>query len=109
MLKLSRVLPEFAIELANGLASTGHHDLALAVTDIEIVQRCPCREVGCLTFYAVAKSEAPPPDDCQRVIPPVRGVSCLQHQNNRIIWIEAIDRPKERSTLDEMMPIPDAG
>ena len=109
MFQLSRLLPEFALELANGLASTGHDDLATSVADIEIVQRCPCREVGCLTFYAVAKSEAPPPDDCQRVVPPVRGLSCLLHQNGRIIWVEAIDRPQERRTLDEIMPISDAG
>lgn len=108
MLQLSRVLPKFALELANGLAATGHRDLASAVTNIEIVQRCPCREVGCLTFYAVAKSEVPPPDDCQRVIPPVRGVSCLLYKNGRIIWLEAMGRPQERLTLDEMMPISDA-
>ncbi len=108
MLKLSHILPEFARELANGLVSIGHDELASVVKDLEIAHRCPCQETGCLTFYAVPKSEALRPEDCQQIVPSVQGVSCVHHQDGRIVWVEAIGRPQDRRTLDEAMPITDA-
>ncbi len=101
MLKLSQALPQFAQELSRGLISLGYTQLAASVDSLEIVERCKCDEPGCVTFYAVPKLSAPHPDKCQRIIAPVRGVTCIQVSDQQITWVEVLGRPELREKLDQ--------
>lgn len=103
-MKLANILPGFARELSEELAAMGYHDLAAAISDVEIVERCACTEPGCVTFYAVPKANAPCWPECERVIAPAKGVTCIHYQGCRILWIEALGRPLDRATLDSILP-----
>lgn len=106
-MKLSDALPEFAEELAQGLAAEGHEHLADTVRSIEIVERCLCDEPGCVTFYAVPKTTAPAWPACKRVIAPAKGVSCVYYTNRQILWVEVLGRPDDRAKLDQIYILPD--
>ena len=101
-MKLTSVLPDFASELSRGLADLGHPDLAGTIADVEIVELCPCSELGCVTFYAVPKADAPCWPECGRVIAPAKGVTCIHYRDGRIIWVEALGRPLDRAILDKL-------
>ena len=105
MTKLIEILPEFAAELVAGLTECGEAKLARSVIDVEIVERCKCNEPGCVTFHAQARDSTPSPDLCARVIVPADGVTCIKYYMDRIVWVEALGRPKERSVLDAALPI----
>lgn len=102
MLKLADVLPEFAEELAQGLAVEGQMHLADTVHSLKIVERCPCDEPGCVTFYTVPKSSVPAWPSCNRAFPPVKGVMCLHYANRQILWVEVLGRPGDRAKLDQI-------
>jgi len=102
--QLSEILPHFVAELAAALEKAGHSDLAASVRTIEIHDRCTCQEPGCVTFFAIPKAKCPPPEERGRVIPSIRGVSCVQHSEGKVVWIEALGRPEERRALDERLP-----
>ena len=101
-MKLAQVLPELARELGDGLRAEGYHALADSVAQLDIVDRCACEQPGCVTFFTVPKAELPDPTECKRVIAPVRGVSCVQYANGKIVWIEALGRPEDRQILDRL-------
>lgn len=105
MAQLIDVLPQFAAELAIALEEAGAPELARSVRRVEIVERCPCREPGCISFHAQPKSSWPGPSECDRIIAPLRGVSCVVYHLSRVVWIEALGRPEERAILDERLPI----
>jgi hypothetical protein len=101
MLRLAQALPEFADELARGIASNGYKKLAASVYAIEIIDRCRCDEPGCVTFYAVPKQLAPCSERCKRIIAPARGVTCLHFLDQQITWVEVLGRPEDREKLDK--------
>ena len=102
-MKLADALPEFSRELAEGLAAEGRPDLADSVYTIEIVDRCLCEVTGCITFHAVPKATAPKwPDECERIIPCVRGVSCVHFVDHCVVWIEALGRVDEKTRLEQL-------
>jgi hypothetical protein len=106
MAQLIDALPQFAAELARALNDAGHPALAESVCNVEIVERCPCNEPGCVSFYARPKSSCPAPGEGDRIIPAMRGVSCVMHHLNRIVWIEALGRPEDRAILDRQRDSP---
>lgn len=101
-MKLASLLPEFARELSEGLAAMGHKRLAESISDVEIVERCACTEPGCVTFHSVPKGTAPRWPECERVVAPAAGVTCIHYQNGRILWVEALGRPLDRERLDRI-------
>ena len=101
-MKLADALPEFAEELAQGLAAEGYKHLAEAVHSVEIVERCVCDEPGCVTFYAVNKTSASAWPECKRVIAPAKGVMCVHYSNRQILWVEVLGRPDDRAKLDQI-------
>jgi len=106
-MKLANALPEFADELAQGLAAMGHKYLAEAVYSLDIVERCLCGEPGCVTFHTVPKTAAPAWPACKRVIAPAKGVMCVHYANRQIIWVEVLGRPEDRVKLDQIYKLPD--
>ncbi len=104
MLKLNDVLPEFADELAQGLADMGHTQLAATVHSLTIAERCMCDEPGCVTFHAVPRNSAPDGKMLERIVAPAKGVVCVQYTGQQIIWIEVLGRPKDREKLDRLDP-----
>jgi hypothetical protein len=100
-MKLATILPEFANELAQGLAAMGYKCLSESVHEVEIVERCECDEPGCVTFHAVPKTSAPAWPACKRIIAPAKGVMCVHYANRQIIWVEALGRPEDRVKLDK--------
>jgi hypothetical protein len=102
-MKLANALPEFSHELAEGLIAEGRTDLADSVYTIEIIDRCHCEAPGCIAFHAVPKATAPIwPDECDRIIPTVRGVTCIHFVKSSIVWIEALGRAEEKARLDQL-------
>lgn len=101
MMRLADALPEFADELAQGLAAMGHKHLAAAVNSVEIAERCLCDEPGCITFHAIPKGSAPHEPACERIIAPAKGVMCVHYIDRQIIWIEVFGRPEDRIKLDQ--------
>lgn len=102
-MKLAHELPEFSRELAEGLIAEGRPDLADSIYNIEIIDRCLCEVPGCLTFYAVPKVTAPTwPDECERIIPCVRGVTCVHFVGSSVVWIEAVGRLEECERLKQL-------
>ncbi|AMV32219.1 hypothetical protein VN12_08855 [Pirellula sp. SH-Sr6A] len=108
MMKLADALPEFAEELAQGLAAEGYKHLAETVHSVEIVERCLCDEPGCVTFYAVPKSSAPAWPACKRVIAPAKGVMCVHYSKRQILWVEVLGRPDDRAKLDQIYILSDS-
>ena len=96
---LKTVLPGFAADLSKALEREGHKRLAMEVATTRIEDWCRCELTGCVTFFAVPKAEAPPGTECDRLIPEMVGVDCIQFHSGRIIWIEALDRPHDRRRL----------
>lgn len=107
MITLADALPEFADELAQGLAALGHKYLAEMVHSVEIVERCLCDERGCVTFYAVPRASAITWPACKRVIAPAKGVMCLHYADRKIIWVKGLGRPEERERLDKICNLHD--
>ena len=102
-MKLADALPGFSRELAEGLADEGRPDLADSVYSIEIIDRCICEVSGCITFHAVPKTTAPKwPDECERIIPCVKGVSCVHFVDHRIVWVEAFGRVDDKTRLEQL-------
>ena len=101
-MKFFDALPQFAAELAEGLAELGHPELARSVREIEIAHRCECDEPGCLTFDTVPITEAVNWGECRRVVAPVPGVLCVLYRNDAIMRVEALGRPHERELLDRL-------
>ena len=108
-MKLAVALPELANELALGLSAAGHAQLAEAAYSIEIAERCPCDDPGCVTFYTMKKVDAPSPSKCKRVVAPASGVLCVQHVGSEIVWIEVLGRPNDRAKLDHLAGTPGGG
>ena len=105
MPRLSEILPHFALEIEAALIDAGHVELAKSVASVELVERCGCSEPGCVTFFAIHDTDRPDLSDCERVLPRLRGVSCVHHYRGTVVWIEALGRPTERVVLDEQVPI----
>ena len=105
MVRLALALPDFAEELSRGLAALGYEHLAKLVYSIDIVERCPCSEPGCVTFYAMRRTEAARQVECDRVVAPAKGVLCVHYRDQQIVWIEALGRPQDRARLDLLTDI----
>ena len=102
-MKLANVLLEFSHELAEGSIAEGRTDRADSVYTIEIIDRCHCETPGCVVFHAVPQATDPTePDECDRIIPSVRGVTCIHFVKNSIVWIEALGRAEEKTRLDQL-------
>jgi hypothetical protein len=102
---LAEILPHFSVEVEVALVEAGFPALAESLGRVDIVERCRCEEPGCITFFALHARERPNPRDCERIVPNLRGVSCVLYHHGRVVWIEALGRPVERAILDERMPI----
>lgn len=102
MPKLYQILPELAEELSRAVAFAGLTKLAESVYALEIVERCNCKEPGCVTFYAVPKLAAPSPDNCKRIVAPTKSIACIQYLDQQIIWVEVHGRPEDREALDKL-------
>lgn len=98
-MRLAEVLPDFVAELTHALNELGCSQLASTVSEVEIVDLCRCNEPGCISFYTCQEPLRPYAEDCERIIAPIRGVSCVHHRSGEIVWVEALGRPEERATL----------
>jgi hypothetical protein len=102
--RLSELAPQFREELRQLLDQAGHPNLALQIATLQVVERCPCRDLACASFYTV-----PPHRTLFRFgrggytihLAPTRGALSIDVLDRRIVAVEVLNRP---DLWDELTP-----
>lgn len=100
---LRGVLPAVAVELADALFRAGRPDLATAVEQIELVERCPCNDEKCATFFT-QPNDSWDGREVERVIVDMPGLICIHTVDGLIARIELLSRPDVRVRLGQLFP-----
>lgn len=100
---LKHVLPAVAAELVCGFRQEGRPDLAEQVGWLELVDRCPCSDDFCATFYTQPK-ESWEGKKVERFILDMPGLSCLDTVDGVVAWVELLWRPDVQDRLLAIFP-----
>jgi hypothetical protein len=93
-------LPNLSQELTALLIFAGEPILASQVTGLEIVQRCPCEDDFCATFYTAPRPNgAYGPGHRNVSLEPEKGMIVLDVLDERIMKVEILYRDEVRSQL----------
>lgn len=92
------VYPEFVAELARLLAAEGERSLADDARELRLVAACGCGDDFC---QSIRTAEHPPgtpygPGHRNVVLAPDEGDLILDVVNERIVYVEVLDRPPMR-------------
>jgi hypothetical protein len=97
---LKSALPNLSQELTTLLISEGEPDLAAQIASLEIVQKCPCNDDFCASFYTAPRpAGAYGPGHRNVSLEPEKGMIVLDVVDERIMKIEVLYRDKVRSQL----------
>ncbi len=99
---LSETIPDVAAELAEALLREGRPELAAQVAGLRLAGRCRCGDSFCASF--ATEIVDPWPDSAERIIAPMRGLSCAFAVEGRIVYVELLDRQEVRAHLLELLP-----
>jgi hypothetical protein len=93
-LPLRAAWPIFADELSEALEADGHSGLAAQVDELRIVDRCPCADDFCQSFYTAPRPDgAYGPGHTNIVLdPPWPGYLILDVVNDKIMFVEVLYR-----------------
>lgn len=102
-MRLVECLPEFADELRDLLKD--EPDLAASVYDLKFIEKCPCDEKFCASFYTL-----PPPKGAwgegheNIVLEPETGMIILDVIDRQIGMVEVLDRKDIKVSLEKLRP-----
>lgn len=108
MNRLIKVLPELAQQLRDGLTELSANDLALSVDQLDVVDRCRCRDPSCGIFYCLPK-ELWKGKRLRQVIPRVPCLFAIDVYDEQIACVEILDRPEITEMLDSLFPLAPLG
>jgi hypothetical protein len=102
---LNSSLPNLSRELTALLADAGEPDLAAQIESLEIVQRCPCNDDFCASFYTAPRPVgAYGPGHRNVELEPEKGMIILDVVDERIVKIEILYRDEIRAQLSSLLP-----
>ncbi|WP_433452515.1 hypothetical protein ACQPXS_30765 [Streptomyces sp. CA-142005] len=89
------VFPELVTELITLLENEGEPELAICAWDLRLVDECGCGDEFCQSFQTAAHPQGEPYGAGHRSVPllPSRGMLCLDVVDDRIMYVEVLDRP----------------
>jgi hypothetical protein len=93
---LRDVHPAFSTELIWLLEAAGHTELAICAHDLRIVERCPCTDDFCQSFYTEPPPDGPYGPGHRNVMLENRGgagMIVLDVVRNRIMFVEVLFYP----------------
>jgi hypothetical protein len=98
-------LPNLSQELTALLMSAEEPTLAAQIVSLEIVQRCPCTDDFCASFYTAPRpSGAYGPGHRNVSLEPEKGMIVLDVVDERIMKVEILYRDDVRSQLASLFP-----
>jgi len=102
---LNSSLPNLSQELTALLISAEEPALAAQIASLEIVQRCPCNDDFCATFYTAPRpAGAYGPGHRNVSLEPENGMIILDVLDERIMKVEILYRDEVRSQLASLFP-----
>ncbi|MET9382130.1 hypothetical protein ABZY09_13845 [Streptomyces sp. NPDC002928] len=92
------VFPDLIAELATLLQEEGESELAVSVRDVRLVGECGCGDDFCQSIWTEEHPPGQPFGVGHRCVPllPSKGMLVLDVVDNRIMYIEIVDRPPMR-------------
>jgi hypothetical protein len=104
--KIEECLPELSNELVSLLLEVGEPSLAASVSELTLVDRCPCGGNFCAGFYTQpVPTGGFGPGHRNVVLNPATGEIYLDVVHDRICFVECLDRDEIRLILDQLMPL----
>jgi hypothetical protein len=100
---LKDALPEVASEMARGFRLAERMDLSDQVARLELVDRCPCNDDFCATFYTQPNGSWNG-RAVERLVIDMPGLTCLYTVDGVVAWVELLWRPEVRDCLRELFP-----
>ena len=102
---LSEALPSFSKELLALLQKAAEPELAEQVSIVEIVERCSCSDDFCSSFYTATKPHGPYGHGHRNVVlEPERGAIILDVVQQKMMFVEVLDRDDVRTELSIVLP-----
>ncbi|MER7706790.1 hypothetical protein ABTX81_28320 [Kitasatospora sp. NPDC097605] len=95
---LRDVFPDLAAEVADLLEEEGEHDLAAHARDLRLVGECDCGDDFCQSLRTAPHPKGQPFGEGHRCVTlePPTGMLVLDVVDDRIMYVEVIDRPPLR-------------
>ncbi|MFD7455357.1 hypothetical protein [Kitasatospora sp. NPDC059827] len=95
---LRDVFPDLVDELSALLEGEGEHGLAVSVRDVRLVGECGCGDDFCQSIRTAERPRRQPYGAGHRCVPllPSKGMLVLDVVDDRIMYIEVLDRPPMR-------------
>jgi hypothetical protein len=89
------VFPELVAELITLLEDEGERDLAICAWDLRLVEECGCGDDFCQSLRTAPHPQGQPYGAGHRCVPlsPAQGLLCLDVVDDRIVYVEVVDRP----------------
>ncbi|MFF1904030.1 hypothetical protein [Kitasatospora sp. NPDC058218] len=87
--------PDLIAELITLLEDEEEHELAVRVRDVRLVARCDCGDDFCQSIRTAVHPKGQPYGEGHRCVPllPSKGMLVLDVVDDRIMYIEVLDRP----------------
>ncbi len=87
--------PELIAELIALLEDEGERELAHHIRDVRLVAGCDCGDDFCQSIRTAVHPQGQPYGEGHRCVPllPAKGILVLDVVDDRIMYIEALDRP----------------
>lgn len=89
------VFPELVAELITLLGDEGERELAICARDLRLVEECGCGDDFCQSLRTSPHPQGQPYGAGHRCVPlsPAQGLLCLDVVDDRIVYVEVVDRP----------------
>ncbi len=102
---LAETFPALAAELRQLLIEEGEPELAAQVAGLRILERCPCTDDFCATFYTEPKPDgAYGPDHRTLPLTPNKGMLILDVVGEKIACVEVLNPDEIRQKLLSAIP-----
>ena len=103
---LTELLPALSDELAALLRDADEGDLARQIPELELVRRCGCGDSFCASFYTAEKPQGAWDGEHRNlVLRPTNGMLIVDVVDDRIAFVEVLDRPDFKALLDRTAPM----
>jgi hypothetical protein len=104
--KIEECLPELTKELISLLLAAGERSLAASVAELTLVDRCRCGADFCAGIYTQpVPAGGYGPGHRNIVLNPTTGNIILDVVDDRICFVECLDRDDIRVMVDRLMPV----
>ncbi len=104
--KVRKLFPAFSDELIAALRDMDEAELAIQVPDLEFIRRCGCGDAFCASFYTADVPQGPWPGPHRNlVLAPRTGMLILDVVDDRIAFVEVLERPDFKAAVDRVAPV----